>query len=73
MTHDNVLPIASVPCGITPGPIELRRVETFTGAACCQPIELQSYKSGSPLGGPGHAQPADAERTKKQNTKAGED
>jgi hypothetical protein len=52
MTQDMVLPIVSVPCGITPGPIELRRVETFTGAACCKTIELQSYKA-APLQGCG--------------------
>ena len=34
MTQDKVLPIASVRYGIITGPIELRRVETFTGAAC---------------------------------------
>jgi hypothetical protein len=26
-------------------PIELRREETFPGAACCKPIELPSYKA----------------------------
>ena len=45
MTQDKVLPIASVRCGIIPGLIELQRVETFTGAACCQLIELPSYKA----------------------------
>jgi hypothetical protein len=52
MTPDNVLPIASVRCGITSGLKEPRRLETFTGAACCKTIKPQCYKA-APLQGLG--------------------
>jgi hypothetical protein len=45
MTHRGVLPITSVPCGGYKRPIELPHLETFPGAACCQPIKLPSYKA----------------------------
>ena len=41
----NVLPIASILCGMGVEAIELPRLEPCPGAACCQPIELPSYKA----------------------------
>src|ERR1700733_10026059 len=45
-------------------PVELHHVETFSGAACCQPIELQYYKA-APLqdGGYPYIHPATHSRT----------
>ena len=45
MTQCNVLPFASIPCGGYNRRIELPHLETFPGAACCQPIELPGYKA----------------------------
>ena len=44
-TQRNVLPIASILCGMDVEPIELPRLDTCPGVACCQPIELPSYKA----------------------------
>jgi hypothetical protein len=45
ITQRNVLPIASIRCGVYNRPIELPHLETFPGAACWQPIELPCYKA----------------------------
>jgi hypothetical protein len=42
---DSVASSEPVTSSFTPNPIELRHVEPFPGAACCQPIELPSDKA----------------------------